>query len=132
MKELRSFYLKKISLLDSLKKNLTRQLDLLSYGDGENTAKISLSNEVIVKKMQRIDAKIEKLGENFPGNSDLIEITSTMFILLNETRELHTMVSQKFRKIVAGLKEELNTVSVKRQLKIHLQTNRQAWNRIAC
>lgn len=132
MKELHSFYLKKISLLDLLKKNLTRQLELLSYGDGENTAKISYDNEAIIKKMQRIDSKIEKLNENFPANSDLIEITNTMFILLNETREMHRIVSEKFKKIVIGLKEELNTISVKRQLKIHLHTHRQSWNRIAC
>lgn len=124
--------MKKISLLNLLKKNLTRQNEVLSYGDGESAVRISFANEILIVKMQKVDSKIEKLDENFPCNSELIEITNTMFILLNETRELHANVSEKLKTAVQKMKEEFNTFSVKRQLKIHLNTNRQNWNRIAC
>ncbi|MBE7411652.1 MAG: hypothetical protein L6Q54_03280 [Leptospiraceae bacterium] len=124
---LESLYEKKITVLSELSKNLHRQMDILSYGDGEGAAKISFQNEKMIQKLDGIDEEIGIVGENSPQNVKMIFLSEKIFTLLEEIRGAHSKVTELFEKSVHSMKKELNTIQAKIQLKKYLRSPNSFW-----
>ncbi|PJZ68290.1 hypothetical protein CH373_10375 [Leptospira perolatii] len=125
-------YSEKISILDEVISNQKRQLEILSHGDGEGASKIEKSNLKCMHRMMSLDRLIERLEESSPQTLELIQLTSTLFQKLDESRNLNEKVGQVMESILREYQKELNTVQAQIQLKKFLAQRKFGWKTGTC
>lgn len=129
---LESLYEKKILILKELSKNLHRQLEILSFGDGEGAAKLSFQNEKIIQKLAGLDERIGNIRESSPQSSKLISLSENIFSLLEETRYVQGRVTELFEHSLHLIKKELNVFQVKMQVQKYLRNRDGMWKTTTC
>lgn len=130
--ELETLYRNKISFLDELIRLQKRQLEVLSFQDGEAAAKLEYENANLMENMVSLDRKIERLEESYPQSLDIIQLSDEIFQKLSESRELNEKVGEKMEKILHEFRKELNLVQAEIQLKKFLHKRKQGWKTGTC
>ncbi|EPG68149.1 hypothetical protein ACE5IS_03320 [Leptospira wolffii] len=130
--ELESLYLKKISFLEELIRLQNRQMEVLSFGDGENAAKLEHENSRLMESMMSLDRKIERLEESYPQSLEIIRLSDEIFRKLEESRDLNEKVGLKMEEILHEYRKELNLVQAEIQLKRFLTKRKLGWKTGTC
>ena len=127
-----NLYEKKTALLNELLSLQEEQLRYLGFSQPEKAVKLSGASLKIVAKMELIDKQLEKTGESLPGTSGLIELTDTVFRLTEEARLRNDEIGMQMEKYLNQMKSDYTAVSVKRQLREHLQKPEKLWKTGTC
>lgn len=111
----------KKNLLEILYKNLQKEKELLLEGDADHALEWEKENQKILKKLQKIDRKIEETKDSLCTTESYILLTQEIFDLVKKARELQEEVQQLLIQEKETARKEWAEVSVKRQLKSWLQ-----------
>ena len=129
---LTALYEKKTILLKELLSLQDDQLRYLNFSQPEKAVKLSGASLKIVAKMELIDKQLEKTSESLPGTSGLIELADTVFRLTEEARLKNDEIALQMDKYLMQTKSDYTTVSVKRQVREHLQKPERLWKTGTC
>ncbi|MCC5815919.1 MAG: flagellar protein FlgN [Leptospira sp.] len=128
------YFQKKTELLTKLIHNLKMEEELLLNGDPDHALQWEEENQKVLEKLIQLDKKKEEMPEDsLPFQEKEILLTSQVYELLEQAREIQERVQPLLEKELKIAKDELNEVSIRRQLRIQL-TNPEGlyWKKRIC
>ena len=132
MKSNKTLYEIKTALLKELITNQNEQVNNLEFGRPDKAVKMTLINERLIKKMEKVDKELEKTADSLPGTSGSIALTDEIFKLNEEARMANELITDKMEEYLQEMKSEYTTVSVKRQLHKFLHKPEKIWKTGTC
>jgi hypothetical protein len=128
------YFQKKTELLTKLIHNLKMEEELLLNGDPDHALQWEEENQKVLSKLMQLDKKKEEMPkDSLPFQEKEILLTSQVYELLEQAREIQERVQPLLEKELKIARDELNEVSIRRQLRIQL-TNPEGlyWKKRIC
>lgn len=128
------YFQKKTELLNKLISNLKMEESLLLKGDPDHALQWEDENQKVLNQLQTLDKKREEdLSESLPFAEDEILLSNQVYKLLEEARDIQEKVHLLLEKERDKARDELNEVSIRRQLRVQLtRPEGLYWNKRIC